>query len=122
MTPSQRLSLSLGGCVILATIVFAGIQWWSTPARAPEPPSTRETAEDGPAPEREARIERLQAKIDAQRQALREARRERSSVTGELEHMNDELSSVQDRLDELRREVESGTAGQEAPAAGGSDQ
>jgi septal ring factor EnvC (AmiA/AmiB activator) len=117
MTPSQRLSLSLAGCLIVTAVVFAGIQWWSIPEPAPQPPSTRESAEDGPAPQRQARIERLQAEIDAQQRALREARQARSSATGELDRIRDDLSAVQDRVEELREQVDSRSQGQDAEAS-----
>lgn len=116
MTPSQRLGLSLAVCLILTAVVFAGIQWWATPEPAPEPPSTRESAEDGPTPERQARIERLQAEIDAQQRALRQARQQRSSATGELDRIRDDLSAVRDRVEQLRERVDSRQQGQDAEA------
>lgn len=119
MTPTQRLSLSLAGCLALGAAVFAAVQWWSGPAPPPEPPSAREETGSEQEVERQARIEQLQTEIEAQRRALREARQQRSSATGELERLQDELSAIQGRLEDLRERVDSsGADGQDAGTTG----
>lgn len=122
MTPTQRLGVSLAGCLALGAIVFATIQWWSSPAPPSAPEPTAETApgqaDSARKPERQDRIEQLEAEIEAQRQALREARQQRDSVAGETERLRDELSAIQGRLEDLRNQVDSGTDGQGAGTTG----
>lgn len=122
MIPTQRLGLSLAGCLALGAAVFVAIAWWPSPPPPPQTAPAREQPGSERKAERVARIEQLQAEIEAQRQALREARQQRNSVAGEMERLQDELSAIRDRLKDLHQQVESGAEGQDAGTTGGEGQ
>ena len=116
MNAPARLGLSLVLCAGIGALLFAGVQW-ATEEAAPEIPpavpagdaraASGPEAGESPAgadPER-ARIEKLQAAIDAQRAALRRARQQRGDAASEIDRLTDDLSVIRERIESLQERV-----------------
>lgn len=90
--------------VVAALVVGAGLAWLQWP------PGGRGPANATPTESRQARIEALRAQIERELQRLNAAREQHDLSAAELRALEASLEDSRERVEQLRRELETGAA------------